>query len=83
MKHGNKVGLVALAMYLLGAVLLSAMLIWVDSPIRQFEIFAFCLVWGGFLISFYAAVRGSWLWLLLPLSYIGLWLLVATSKYAG
>jgi hypothetical protein len=66
MKHGDKIGVGALAIHLLGALLLCAMWIWVDSPIRHLEMFAFCLLWGGFLISFYAAIRGSRWWLLLP-----------------
>jgi hypothetical protein len=83
MRHGDKVGIGALAIFLLGAVLLGAMLIWVDSPIQHLETLAFCLLWGGFLTSFYAAIRGSRWWLLLPASVICIWLLLANSKYAG
>ena len=83
MKHGDKVGVGALSIYLLGALLLCAMGIWLDSPLQHLEMFAFCLLWAGFLISFYAAIRGSRWWLLLPLSTVCFWLWVATSKYAG
>jgi hypothetical protein len=83
MKHGDKVGVFALVIYLAGALLLCAMLIWVDSSIQRLEMFAFCLLWGGFFIAFYAAVRGSRWWLLLPLSLLCFWIWLATSKYAG
>jgi hypothetical protein len=83
MKHGDKVGIGALAIYLLGALLLWAGLIWVDSPIQHLETFAFCLLYGGFFISFYAAIRGSRWWLLLPILSLCFWLWLATSKYAG
>ncbi len=83
MRHGDKVGIGALASYLLGALLLCVIGTWMDSPIPHLEMFAFCLLWGGFFISFYAAIRGSRWWLLLPKSSACFWLWLATSKYAG
>ena len=83
MRNGDKVGIFALAIYSVGALLLCAGLVWVNSPINRMEMPAFCLLWGGFFIAFYAAIRGSRWWLLLPTSLICFWLWLATSKYAG
>jgi hypothetical protein len=83
MKHGDKVGIGALASYLLGAALLCVLLKWVNSPIRFLETPAFCLLYGGFFVSFYAGIRGSRWWFLLPAFSICLWLWIANSKFAG
>jgi len=83
MKHGDKVGIVALAIYLLGVFLLCAMWIWVNSPIWHLEVLGFWLLGGGCIISLYAAIRGSRWWLLVPTYLLCLWLLLATSKHAG
>jgi hypothetical protein len=85
MKHGDKVGIGALAIFLLGALPLCAMGIWLNSPIWHWhlETPAFCLLWSGFFISIYAGFRGSRWWFLLPASLVCFWLWLATSKYAG
>jgi hypothetical protein len=82
MKHGDKVGVGALAMYLLGALLLCAISMGGLSLPALVDV-AFCLLWGGFFVSFYAAIRGSRWWLLLPISSVCFFLWLATSKYAG
>ena len=73
MKIGDKVGIAALAAYLLGALLLRILWVWIGFP-RKWETpvlaIGMCLVGAGFFASFYAAIKGSRWWLMIPLSVI-------------
>ncbi|HKO19581.1 MAG TPA: hypothetical protein VJU82_11920 [Acidobacteriaceae bacterium] len=73
MKTGDKVGIAALGAYLVGALLLRMLWVWMGFP-REWETLvlaiAMCLVGAGFFASFYAAIKGSRWWLMIPLSVI-------------
>jgi hypothetical protein len=73
MKIGNKVGIVALAAYSIGDLIMGAMWHWINFP-KSLENTALgavlILSGGGFFLSFYAAFKGSRWWLLIPLSLI-------------